>query len=368
MNICKATQKYERWLAGQIPLIEADLDRKHAAMAKDVFSFLRATFYRWMQLWPEVCRACDDAPQVLGVGDLHIENFGTWRDIEGRLVWGVNDFDEACELPYSLDLVRLAASAHLAIAGDQLKIKAKDACTSIVEGYEQGLSGGGKPFVLAEHHHWLRETVSGVLRNPEKFWAKIDGLPTLRKPIPSSARKAIEKVLPEPRLNYRVVHRIAGLGSLGRERYVAIADYRGGEVAREAKALALSAVIWANKTKKSGRIRYQEVLDASVRSPDPFVRLKGRWIVRRLAPDCSRVELASMPKERDESRLLYSMGFEIANLHLGTAKAAREILRDLQKRPVHWLHEAAARMVAGTVKDWHEWRENTPAGRLKGSD
>src|SRR5438445_13573571 len=94
MDICKATIKYEGWHGKQIPLIEADMDRKHSAMKQDVFSFLRATYYRWIQLWPEVCRSCDDAPQVLGVGDLHIENYGTWRDVEGRLVWGINDFDE----------------------------------------------------------------------------------------------------------------------------------------------------------------------------------------------------------------------------------------------------------------------------------
>ena len=57
----------------------------------------------------------DHAPQVLGVGDLHVENFGTWRDAESRLVWGINDFDEACCLPYTHDLVRLAASARFAI-------------------------------------------------------------------------------------------------------------------------------------------------------------------------------------------------------------------------------------------------------------
>jgi hypothetical protein len=131
-------------------------------------------------------------------------------------------------------------------------------------------------------------------------------------------------------------------------------------VAREAKAVAPSAVVWATNAKKSGRIRYQEILDACVRSPDPFVRLKGRWIVRRLAPDCSRVELASMPKERDESRLLYSMGFEIANVHLGSAKAAKLIARDLRKRPGNWMHQAAAKMVDRTVKDWREWRDNAP--------
>ena len=40
-----------------------------------------------------------------------------------------------------------------------------------------------------------------------------------------------------------------------------------------------------------------------------------------------------MPKERDESRLLRAMGFETANVHLGTPRAAKLILRDLDKRP-----------------------------------
>jgi len=45
------------------------------------------------------------------------KNFGTWRDGDGRLVWGVNDFDEAAVMPYPLDLVRLAASIRLAPGG-----------------------------------------------------------------------------------------------------------------------------------------------------------------------------------------------------------------------------------------------------------
>ncbi len=49
------------------------------------------------------------------MGDLHIENFGTWRDLEGRLIWGINDVDEAYPVRYPNDLVRLAASAFLAM-------------------------------------------------------------------------------------------------------------------------------------------------------------------------------------------------------------------------------------------------------------
>jgi uncharacterized protein (DUF2252 family) len=364
MNIVKATRAYETWLAGYIRLLPADLRRKHQAMAEDVFPFLRATFYRWMQLWPKVCPDAARAPRVLAVGDLHVENFGTWRDVEGRLVWGINDFDEVYELPYTIDLVRLAASAHIAIRESRLAIAAKDACSAILAGYEKSLKMGGDPIVLAEEHEWLRHLMTGVERDPVQFWRRLDSLPTLKGRVPKSARRAIERMMPEPGLEYRIVHRMAGLGSLGRERYVAIATCRGGQVAREAKALAPSACVFALGGKVSERIRYQQALDRSVRDIDPFVRLRGSWIVRRLAPYCSRVELTSMPKERDESKLLRSMGFETANVHLGTPGAAKAILRDLGKRSSEWLHEAATAMVKATTADWREWRAaNRPKSR-----
>lgn len=359
MDIVKATREYERWLAKHIRLLPPDLHRKHVAMAESVFPFLRAAFYRWIQVWPEVCAKEAQAPRVLAVGDLHVENFGTWRDIEGRLVWGINDFDEAYELPYTIDLIRLATSAHIAIRESQLAIAAKDACDAILAGYQKSLELGGVPFVLAEEHDWLRHLVSGVLRDPVRYWEKLDSLATLKAPVPKSARRALDRLFPEPELDFRIVHRIAGLGSLGRERYVGIATCRGGRVAREAKALAPSACGWAAGGKVSERIRYQQALDRSVRDIDPFVQLRGRWIVRRLAPDCSRVDLATMPSERDESKLLRAMGFETANVHLGTRGAEKVILRDLAKRPAHWLHDAATAMLKATMADWREWRSRT---------
>jgi uncharacterized protein (DUF2252 family) len=108
MNIVQATRSYEDWITHRIRVIKGDLRKKHEAMAHDAFSFLRATFYRWAQLFPRLCPGLNGAPFVLSVGDLHVENFGTWRDIEGRLVWGVNDFGEAFPLPYTADLTRLA--------------------------------------------------------------------------------------------------------------------------------------------------------------------------------------------------------------------------------------------------------------------
>ena len=106
MTITEATRAYDTWARGQIPFVARDLSLKHRLMAEAAFPFLRATFYRWMQIWPEACPDPARAPKLLAVGDLHVENFGTWRDTEGRLVWGINDFDEVYPLPYTLDLVR----------------------------------------------------------------------------------------------------------------------------------------------------------------------------------------------------------------------------------------------------------------------
>ena len=86
MNINRATREYETWLGEHLTLLPHDLTSKHTKMADAIFPFLRATFYRWAQTWPRVCAALATAPAVLAVGDVHVENFGTWRDSEGRLI------------------------------------------------------------------------------------------------------------------------------------------------------------------------------------------------------------------------------------------------------------------------------------------
>jgi hypothetical protein len=110
-----------------MPLIRADLDEKHKRMASAPFSFMRATFYRWCHVWRKAAGDEARATQVLAVGDLHLENFGTWRDTDGRLIWGINDFDETATLPWTQDLVRLATSAHLAIVDQHIRIPRRTA-------------------------------------------------------------------------------------------------------------------------------------------------------------------------------------------------------------------------------------------------
>jgi len=356
MKIHKATARYEEWLSRHVRLIGDDLALKHDRMRESAFSFLRATYYRWAQIWPEVCPELSGAPRVLSVGDLHVENFGTWRDAEGRLVWGINDFDEAWPLAYTNDLVRLATSANIAIDGARLCIDAKTAAESILEGYQKSLEAGGHPYVLAEHQSALRDMAIERLKQPQVFWDKLDRLESLSEnTLGAGARKALAQSLPERGLPCRIAHRIAGLGSLGRERYVALAEWLGGKIAREAKALAPSACEWALNGSGTPKILYRQIIEKAIRCGDPFLNLKKPWIIRRLAPDCSRIELAALPKKRDEIRLLHAMGFETANIHLGN-RNAKSIRKHLSKQKPAWLAHASVHMTEAVFRDWEEWK------------
>ncbi len=356
MNIVKATRKFEEWLRLHTHIVKEDLGFKHQEMASAAFPFLRATFYRWAQIWPEICAEVAKAPRVIAVGDLHVENFGTWRDSEGRLIWGVNDFDEAAVMPYTNDLVRLAASAILAIQEGKLSLKTKAACDSILEGYESALVAGGKPFVLEENHPWLGALANNELRDPARFWKKMDELKPSREEIPLSARDALEHLLPGHGLDYRVVARRSGLGSLGRVRLVALADWNGGRVAREVKALVASSICWEQENQRPPEILCQLVASRAVRCPDPFFQVRDRWIVRRLSPNCCRVPLSDLPRDRDELRLLQAMGWETANVHLASRKSVKQVRRHLKSMKGDWLASAAMKMAGAVGDDWKAWR------------
>ncbi len=400
-----ATKEYRTWLGAQITLTDAAWKQRERRVATSTpFECLRATFYRWSQWWPTVCQGLNDAPFVLGIGDLHVENFGTWRDAEGRLVWGVNDLDECCHLPYTNDLVRLAASARFAMVEAQpatkklfKTAKAKQAskaaiaqsfqqitqdidpqfraaCTAIMGGYRDALDPQRpdivrKPFVLAENktHAWLREIVLNELRIKEKdrkqqskfdrFLTELHELKNISDCVPLSAWQALNQSMPEPDMAFRIGKRAAGLGSLGRQRFTAVVDdWHGGILVREAKTLAPSAWLWWTQTSQNVTdIFCEELRRHAVRAPDPCMWLYGSeptWIVRRLAPDSGKVKLKDLPRASElEDALLRAMGHETANVHV----ALGDVWQDLQqrnKKAPDWLYRYAVQMADKVMDDW----------------
>lgn len=359
MNIFEATDSYEAWLNGHVALWPDELALKHARMSgRDTpFPFFRGTYYRWLQHWPKTCPELVKAPEVLAIGDIHIENFGTWRDAESRLAWGVNDFDEADMLPYTQDLVRLTASALLAIKAGELRHPSDDVASTILAGYERGLSRGGRPFILGEKNRTLRRLTLSAPRDPRRFWAKIRkaSRETADEITPADCELLLS-ALPKKSTGIVAFRRLGvGMGSLGKPRYAAMAAWEGGSVCRELKAHTPPAGDWVRGVPGSWA-HYAAALNRSNRSPDPCLHLKGKWILRRLTPDCSRIALDALATVHDVRRLLRSMGREVANVHMGSTDAMELVRADLAKRPQGWLHRAARKMIKAIVDDWEKWK------------
>ena len=362
MGIVEATRKFEAWLKDQITIVRPDLAYKHRQMRADPFLFFRATYYRWAQLYPEHCRKLARAEKVYAVGDLHIENFGTWRDAEGRLVWGVNDFDEAYPMAFTNDLVRLAVSALLAAeASVRFHLSAAEICQQLADGYRDQIEAGGEPFVLMEKHPELRRMAIQDLRQPAPFWQRLEEKTApLRGGMPTAARKAFRALLPKGvKPSYRVLTTPKGLGSLGRHRFLALAQFAGGDIARETKQVARSAYLWATgKGDRAGNGNpwLQKIIRAAVRCPDPWWEVRRGWLVRRLAPDCSRIDIDELVHHRDLASLLHAMGAETANIHLGTPKGRKRIRAAWKKLAPDWLETAARKMHKVSLGEWRDFK------------
>ncbi len=352
-DIVATTRRYEAWLRTQVSVVDDDIDEKHEKMCESAFVFLRATYYAWAVAFPPALPELWTAPRVTAIGDLHIENFGTWRDAEGRLAFGVNDFDEAAELPYTSDLVRLATS--VALADTRLQAPARELSDVFLDAYATALAGAdGRPIVLAERQSSVSERIIRKLVRPREFWKK-----KLRRPkdgsgaVPSDCDSALRAALPQGAVVKRTHSRQAGVGSLGRPRFVVVARWAGGRVAREAKAFVPSGAVWAGVAGQT-RDAFGHLLDHAVRSRDPFLHRRETWVVRRLAPDSDKISIQKLGRAQ-ELELAEMLGHEVANVHLATPEAVPAILADLKERKTRdrdWLRRAA-RTMAGLHEVGH---------------
>ncbi len=369
-SILESTRAFEAWMQERTDVSKRLVKKKHRNMRAGAFPFLRATFYRWVEQWPEVCPQLAERDQdvLLAVGDLHVENFGVWRDSRERLVWGINDFDEACELPFTSDLVRLATSVLLAAEQANFEVLATRVCALLLEGYRKGLRAEGMPILLADgRHKALVQLTRSTRGDPKAFWRKklgpidnpriaVGGLPQgLEDMFRASFR-------PGANLMFREQRSPGGLGSLGRRRFTAVEKPQNRvRHAREAKALVPSALYWyAGQDHMPSQTA--TLLQHAARVPDPHFQIHDKWLVRQLAPDIAKIE---MPKNMRDKRLalapalLRLMGWETANIHLGSRNpgALEELLKELDHEE-RWFPTATERMAACTRKDHAAWAKH----------
>jgi len=367
VNIVDSTSDYERWLHKMTDVQRSAIARKHNEMRKGPFPLLRATFYRWVEHWQALCPELDSRDQdvFLSVGDLHLENFGIWLDSRQRLVWGINDFDEACELPFTSDLVRLATS--IALAAEMIEIQAPlhEICHRVLGGYREGVKAEGRPILVEKGGYPELKQLAAAIKSPGKFWRNHlnpkDNPRIGRAHLPSRLEDIFRASLPrKARPTYRKERKPGGLGSLGRRRFTAVVGNRKKRDMREAKSLVPSALYWWEDRPRM-LSQTGTLLQRAIRNPDPYFQVHDKWLVRRIAPDALKIEL---PASRADQRLalapmlLRLMGFETANIHLGSRSPADLVqLLDSLDREVgsKWLEEATERMVSAVYKDHRAW-------------
>ena len=205
-------------------------------MAESAFPFLRATYYLWLaRLLKHASAGLTDAPEIVAIGDLHVENFGCWRDADGRLAWGVNDFDEIAALPYTYDLLRLSVSALLAVRERRLPLAEHEVTALVLEGYRDGLASGGKPFVAGARHRWLALPRGAA---PTSGGGSSGCLNLASPPCRTMPKRPSARSPPQGAWHPTLHRRTAGLGSLGHRRVVAVGKAADGRVAREVKELS----------------------------------------------------------------------------------------------------------------------------------
>src|SRR5262249_39074939 len=170
MFFAKVNSAYETWLRTQCSVVEVDLKLKHKRMTQSPFLFLRATYFRWAGRIAKICPELNGSPQVASIGDSHVENYGTWRDGESRLVCVINYFDDAASMPYPYDVNRLTTSARLST---KKQVNNADAAAAILRGYVNGLKDP-MPILLDQKATWMREKVAPSDEDREKFWRNLD--------------------------------------------------------------------------------------------------------------------------------------------------------------------------------------------------
>jgi len=325
-------------------LVEEDLAEKHRKMRESPYLFLRATCWRWAESAPHLCPTLWSAPRAPSVGDAHAGNFGLWRDAQMRLVWGINDYDEAARVPWPLDLVRLVTSVAL-VCPD---VGIAEISAAALKRYGTALRAP-MAHVLERDHLWLRNAVAASDEQRADFWKQLAAAPVADH-VPPFLADALARALPEPGAGLTIARRSAGAGSLGRPRFVLSGEYRGGPVAFEVKAWLPSC--WVDGREPG---LAEAMAHGRWRSPDPAQHYATDHTIRRLAPNSRKFDFEKLDGGV-RKKLVGAMAFELAAVQAVEAPVRAAIAADLAQRPASWLADAAETVAGWTRSEYETYR------------
>jgi len=312
-------------------------------MRADAFVFLRGSCHLFHARLPleSVLRK---APAAWACGDLHLENFGSYKGDNRQVYFDINDFDEAGLAPATWDLLRLLASVlvgrrSLALARPR-EAEALRLCGVAIAAYAQALADGKARWVERETADPpVRELLQSV-RNRERVpfldsrtelrgrrrLLRIDDQRASAATPAERARveaffAAFAATQPDPHFFeiVDVARRIAGNGSLGLPRFVVLVRGKGapdGHYLLDLKAAPPSSLVrrsplpqpaWADEAARI--VGLQRRLQAvSMAFLHPVVFDGAPFVLRALQPSEDRVVLGSVRSEDARENLVGVMG------------------------------------------------------------
>ena len=328
------------------------LAMKYRAMRASPFAFLRGTCHLFYDRLPRG-GVFKSAPPVWVCGDLHLENFGSYK-ADNRLVYfDINDFDESALAPASWDLVRFLTSLRTAAEGLSIgESRAQALCQIFLEAYASSLAVGKAYWVERDTAQGLVRHVLDGLRDRQRAafldsrtlvkrkqrLLRVDGKRAL--PVTEAQRAAITNFMQEFAKSRAqsgfftvldVARRIAGTGSLGVDRYAILVQGKGspdGNYLLDLKqALPSSLVPHLKVAQPKWRNEAQRVVDVERRMQavsmaflQPVFFAETPCVLRALQPSEDRVALSGAhPTGMDLDHLVRTMGQLVAWTQLRSA-------------------------------------------------
>ena len=314
--------------------------RKHDRMRASPFAFLRGSCRLFYDTLPS---ATGREPLVWGCGDLHLENFGSYRG-ENRLTYfDLNDFDDATCLPATAELVRLVASILLAAEEMDLpRAAATGLARTFLEAHRAALVRGAPRWVERESARGIVRTLLDQVGHRTRkglLLRRTSGTGTARRlQIDGERQLAVDGRLKrqvrvalvrafrdDPTWGglrvLDVAHRVAGVGSLGVQRYVALvrpaltgkSTLLDLKEARPTDAVVAGA---ARRPRFASDVERVVTLQARLQAMPPAllrgIRVRERgFVLRELQPSADRVELAAW---RDQPTALTELMSTLADV------------------------------------------------------
>jgi hypothetical protein len=224
--------------------------------------------------------------------------------------------------------------------------------------------------VLERRDAWLLRLARAALKEPKAFWKrwleeKTEPVPSDHE-LPAGVQEVMLSQFPHgATLQFRQTKKGVdpkGLGSLGHRRLFAYTEWHGGPMAREAKKTCASALVWA-AGKPVSPSRIMDFLDAKSRPVSPHALMKESWLIRPVLAETGRIELSELDltnlKRRafDQERLLESMAFETANVHL-LHSSSQELNKAASELKLAELKRGVTAMLDAVQSDFKEWRKH----------